>query len=170
MKYDTTVRLSIIFMALFPTLWGIFSFLNNTSGFDGTVQYAVAPMLSMADTYGNPAQTWRAIQSPLAAQIGLIAITIFETLAGLLGLWAMFKMIKNIKGSVSDFQQAKIPLIWSCVIALLVWGVGFAVVAGDYFLAWQSKSGLDTQIGGLIYAVPCFLTRILTVIHREDGL
>ncbi|MDE1306329.1 DUF2165 domain-containing protein [Vibrio aestuarianus] len=169
MRYNTTIRLAIILMALFPTLWGIFSFLNNTSGFQGTVQYAVAPMLAMTDTYGNPAQTWRAIQSPLAAEIGLIAITIFETLAGLLGLWSMIKMFRNIKAPYSEFQQAKVPLILSCLLAILVWGIGFAVIAGDYFLAWQSKTTLDTQIGGLIYAIPCFLTMILAVIHREDA-
>lgn len=169
MQYKTTVRFSIILMALFPTLWGIFSFLNNTSGFEGTVKYAVAPILSMADTYGNPAQTWRAITSPFMAQLGLVLITIFETLAGLLGLWSILNMIKCIKKPYSEFQQAKVPLIMACILAVLVWGVGFSVIAGDYFLAWQSKTTLDTQIGGLIYAIPCFLTMILAVVHREDS-
>ena len=168
MSYQLSVRLSIISMALFPTLWGIFSFMNNTSGFDGTLQYAVAPMLAMTDTYGNPAQTWRAISSPYLAQIALVLITSAETLAGLLGVFSIFKMLKALKQPFANFQKAKVPLIFSCLLAILVWGVGFMVVAGDYFLAWQSKTTLDTQIGGLIYAVPCFLLLIFATTHRED--
>ena len=167
MSYKQTVRLSIILMALFPTLWGLFSFMNNTSGFAGTAQYAVAPLLSMSDTYGNPAQTWRAITSPMAANIFLAIITAVETLAGLLGLWSIFKLLKAFKDTPKAFEDAKSPLVLSCVLAILVWGVGFAVIAGDYFLAWQSKTTLATQIGGLIYAIPCFLTLILAVIHKE---
>ena len=167
MNYKQIIRLAIILMALFPTLWGILAFMNNTSGFTGTAQNAVAPMLSMSDTYGNPAQTWRAITSPMAANIFLAIITVVETLAGLLGLWSIFKLVKAFKGTSKAFDDAKSPLILSCVLAILVWGVGFAVIAGDYFLAWQSKTTLATQIGGLIYAIPCFLTLILAVIHKE---
>ena len=105
MTYNTTVRASIIVMALFPTLWGILALLNNSSGFAKTAQYAVAPMLAMTDTYGNPAQTWRAIHSPFAGEIGLILITLFETLAGLFGLWSIVKMIKTINAPFQDFQQ-----------------------------------------------------------------
>lgn len=169
MTYRTTVRLSIIAMGLFPTLWGLLAFLNNTSGFAKTANYAVAPMLAMTDTYGNPAQTWRAIDATFAGETALIIITLVETLAGLFGFWALITMTKNIHAPFQDFQRAKSPLIISCTLAILVWGIGFAVIAGDYFLAWQSKSSLDTQLGGLIYAIPCFLTLILTIIHKEEN-
>lgn len=166
--YKQTVRFSIIVMALFPTLWGLLSLMNNISGFSKTAQYAVAPMLAMTDTYGNPAQTWRAIEVPFAGEIGLIVITLFETLAGLFGLWSMVTMTRNINAPFQDFQQAKSLLIISCTLAILVWGIGFAVIAGDYFLAWQSSTSLSTQNGGLIYAIPCFLTLILAIVHKEE--
>ncbi len=167
MNYHTMVRLSIVAMALFPTVWGLLSLLNNTSGFGGTVQYAVFPLFSMTDTYGNPAQTWRAIHSMLVAQIGLVLITAIETLAGITGLVAMVKLLRTLCAPYAEFEQAKGWLVLSCTLAILVWGVGFAVIAGDYFLAWQAKTTLATQIGGLIYAIPCFLTLILTVVHKE---
>ncbi|KEY60821.1 DUF2165 family protein [Serratia sp. DD3] len=167
MEFKKVARWSIIAMAMFPTLWGLLALLNNTSGFSGTVQYAVAPMLAMTDTYGNPAQTWRAIDSLLAAQIGLVLITATEALAGILGLLAMVKMVSAINAPYSAFERGKAYLLASCVLAVLVWGVGFAVIAGDYFLAWQSKTTLATQVGGLIYAIPCFLTLILALVHKE---
>ncbi|WP_127960278.1 DUF2165 family protein [Serratia microhaemolytica] len=166
--YKKSQRLAIIAMALFPTLWGLLALLNNTSGFAGTVQYAVQPMLAMTDTYGNPAQTWRAIESLWVAKVALGLITTVETLAGVLGLIALVKLIRTISAPYADFQRAKAWLIISCTLAVLVWGVGFAVIAGDYFLAWQSKQTLATQIGGLIYAIPCFLTLLLAVAHREE--
>ncbi len=168
MNYTKTVRLSLIAMALFPTLWGLFSLLNNTSGFSGTVQFAVQPMLAMTDTYGNPAQTWRAIDSLIVAQIVLGLITMVEGLAGFMGLIALIKMIRALNAPYANFEQAKAWLVASATLAVLVWGIGFAVIAGDFFLAWQSKQTLATQIGGLIYAIPCFLTIIFAVIHKEQ--
>lgn len=167
MAYKTTVRLALIIMGLFPTLWGLLSLLNNISGFSSTVQYAVAPLLSMTDTYGNPAQTWRAIDSIWAAKIALSLITAVETAAGLMGLLAIIKMLQTLQAPYPVFEQAKTYLVIACVLAIGVWGIGFAVIAGDYFLTWQSESGLATQQGGLVYAVPCFLTLILAVVHKE---
>lgn len=166
--YKHTVRLVVLSLALFPTLWGVFSFLNNTSGFDSTVEYAVKPMLAMTDTYGNPAQTWRAVTVDWAASIGLIGITFMETMAGVLGAIGMFKMIMAFKGSYAAFQMGKLFVIGGCTCAILVWGVGFMVIAGDWFLAWQSKSGLNTQLGAMLYVVPCFFTLLTCLVHKED--
>ncbi|WP_035053504.1 DUF2165 family protein [Andreprevotia chitinilytica] len=166
-SYYLTIRLALIVLALFPTLWGLFSFLNNVSGFEGTAKFAVAPMLAMTDTYGNPAQTWRAISAPWAAQVGLVMITATETLAGLLGLWSIIKMARALKAEYPVFASAKIPLILSCVAAVSAWGLGFMVVAGDWFLAWQSKGALATQLGGMIYTLPCFLVLIAAIVHKE---
>lgn len=166
--YTQTLRLVVLALALFPTLWGILSFLNNTSGFDSTVEYGVKPILAMTDTYGNPAQTWRAITVDWAASMVLIGMTILEATAGVLGAIGMFKMIRAFRGSYAGFQIGKLFVIGGCTCAILVWGVGLMVIAGDWFLAWQGKTGLNTQLGAMIYVVPCFLTLITHLIHRED--
>ena len=42
--------------------------------------------------------------------------------------------------------------------------LGFMVVAGDWFLAWEaSKDPLSTQLGAMIYFLPCALALILAV-------
>jgi F0F1-type ATP synthase assembly protein I len=44
------------------------------------------------------------------------------------------------------------------------------VVAGDWFLAWQAKQDpLSTQLGAMIYFLPCALALIVAMIHREDA-
>jgi len=168
MNFNKTIRWSLILMALFPTLLGLLAFLNNTSGFADTVKYAVGPTIAMTDTYGNSAQIWRAMTAPIFAQIALIMITLFETAAGITGAIAIYKMIKTINAPFEAFQKAKAFLVLACTLAILVWGIGFVVIAGEFFLSWQSKTTIQTQLAGLINALPCFLVLLFAVTHKES--
>jgi predicted small integral membrane protein len=163
-------RLSLVVMALFPTLWGLLGDLNNVTDFSGTATNAVGPMIAMTNTYGNPLQTWRAITSPWAAPLALLLITAVETAAGIFGAISIVIMIANLRGSAAAFARGKVWMILSCLSAILVWGVGFMVVAGDWFLAWQAKQDpLSTQLGAMIYLLPCALALIVAMIHREEA-
>lgn len=165
--YNQLLRYTLIALALFPALWGVFSFLNNTSGFDSTLQYAVKPMLSMEDTYNNPAQTWRAIKADWIAFLGLIMITAMETTAGVLGCIAIYKMFMARNESYTKFLVGKMFLIGGCLAAVMVWGIGFMVVAGDWFLSWQSKGGINGQLGAMMYTMPCLVILLIAVVHKE---
>jgi predicted small integral membrane protein len=163
-------RLALIVMALFPALWGLLGDLNNVTDFAGTANNAVKPMISMTNTYGNPSQTWRAITAPWAAPVGLVIIMTVETIAGILGTLSIVVMLANIRGSVTAFARGKGWMILSCLCAILVWGVGFMVVAGDWFLAWEaSKDPLSTQLGAMIYFLPCAIALIVAMIHHEEA-
>ena len=162
-------RFALIVMALFPALWGLLGDLNNATDFTGTANNAVRPMIAMTNTYGNPWQTWRAITAPWAAPVGLVIIMTVETIAGILGALSIILMLANIRGSVSAFARGKGLMILSCLFAILVWGVGFMVVAGDWFLAWEAnKDPLSTQLGAMIYFLPCAIALIVAMIHREE--
>src|SRR5271166_4212407 len=157
-------------MALFPALWGLLGDLNNVTDFSGTSTNAVAPLIAMTNTYGDPWQTWRAITAPWAAPVGLILIMAVETTAGVLGAVSIVVMLANIRGSAADFARGKAWMILACLAAVLIWGVGFMVVAGDWFLAWEaSKDPLSTQLGAMIYFLPCALALIVAMIHHEDA-
>ncbi len=163
-------RLALIVMALFPALWGLLGDLNNASDFRSTATNAVAPLIAMTNTYGDPWQTWRAITAPWAAPVGLILIMAVETTAGVLGAVSIVVMLANIRGSAADFARGKAWMILACLAAVLIWGVGFIVVAGDWFLAWEaSKDPLSTQLGAMIYFLPCALALIVAMIHHEDA-
>jgi predicted small integral membrane protein len=163
-------RFALIVMALFPALWGLLGDLNNATDFSGTANNAVRPMIAMTNTYGNPWQTWRAITAPWAAPVGLVIIMTVETIAGILGTLSIVLMLANIRGSVAAFARGKALMILSCLFAILVWGVGFMVVAGDWFLAWEAnKDPLSTQLGAMIYFLPCAIALIVAMIHREEA-
>ena len=166
----TANRLALIVMALFPALWGLLGGLNNATGFTSTANYAVAPMLAMTNTYGNPWQTWRAITAPWAGSVGLAIIMTIETIAGILGAIGVVVMLVNIRASAAAFARGKVWMILACLAAIAVWGLGFMVGAGDWFLAWQAKQDPSaTQLGAMVYFLPCALGLIVAMIHREDA-
>lgn len=163
-------RLALVVMALFPTLWGFLGLINDATDFNDTVVNAVKPMIEMTNTYGNPLQQVRAITAPWAATAGLIGIMSVETLAGIFGLVGLLMMIRNLGSSTADFARGKAWMMLGCLFAVLVWGVGFMVIAGDYFLSWEAKTmPLSNQLGGMIYFLPNALGLILVALHREDA-
>jgi len=162
-------RLALIVMALFPALWGVLGDLNNATAFSGTADNAVAPLIAMTNTYGNPLQNWRAITAPWAAPVGLGIIMAVETAAGIFGVIAVIVMLVNLRGSGAAFAKGKAWMILACLAAILVWGVGFMVVAGDWFLTWQAKTDPSaTQLGAMVYFLPCALGLIVAMVHQEE--
>jgi predicted small integral membrane protein len=165
----TVARLALVVFCLFPTLWGFLGLLNDVTDFNDTVVNAVKPMIEMTNTYGNPLQTARAITLPGAATVGLVGIIAVETLAGIFGLVGLVLLVLNFFRSSADFARGKAWMMLGCIFAVLIWGIGFMVVAGDYFLSWEAKTmPLSNQLGGMIYFLPNALGLIIAMIHRED--
>lgn len=149
MNEITVSRLGCIVLSLFPALWGLFSLLNNTADFAGTARNAVGPLLAMQDTYQTPGLMWRAISAGWACMLGLAVITALETLAGLFAAAGVALMIGRLKGPYAAFAKGKAWAMLGALCAITVWGVGFMVVAGDWFMAWQAKKDpLAVQLGG----------------------
>ena len=102
-----------------------------------------------------------------AATVGLVCITAIETLAGILGCIGLYKMWQARNKPYKKFIVGKMYMIGGCVAAIMVWGVGFMVIGGDWFLSWQSKAGFNMQLGAMIYVLPCFLALIVAAVHTE---
>ena len=162
-------RLAIVIFALFPTLWGFLGLLNDATDFNDTVVNAVKPMIEMTNTYGNPAQVARAITAPWAAPVATVAIMTAETLAGIFGLVGLVLLLLNFFKDSAAFARGKAWMMLGCLFAVLVWGVGFMVIAGDWFLSWDAKTmPLSNQLGGMIYFLPNALGLIIAMVHREE--
>lgn len=162
-------RLTLVVFALFPALWGFLGLLNDATDFNDTVVNAVKPMIEMTNTYGNPLQTWRAITAPWVAPVATLGIMAVETLAGIFGLIGLVLLVRNFFKDSAHFARAKAWMMLGSLFAVLIWGVGFMVVAGDWFLSWEAKTmPLSNQLGGMIYFLPDALGLILAMAHRED--
>lgn len=162
-------RLALIAFALFPAIWGWLGLINDATDFNDTAQNAVKPMIEMTNTYGNPWQTLRAIKFAWAPDVALVAIMAAETLAGLLATIGLLVMLRHLFGATADFARGKAWMILGAIVAVLVWGVGFMVIAGDWFLAWEASTNpLNTQLGAMVYFLPCALALLAAMFHRED--
>jgi predicted small integral membrane protein len=159
-------RLVPPFLLLFPALWGWLSLMNNVSGFAGTRDFAVGPMLAMTDTYGNPAQTWRAVTAPWAPGLALGLITAAETLAGLLSTLGIVALLRRLGAPAAAYDAAKTLGMLGCMAAIGVWGLGFMVIAGDWFLSWQGEDGIMGQLGGMVYTLPA-MAALLALMRPE---
>ncbi|CAI0967465.1 Predicted small integral membrane protein (DUF2165) [Serratia quinivorans] len=168
MNEITMSRLGCIVLSLFPALWGIFSLLNNTADFSGTAQHAVAPLLGMQDTYQVPGLMWRAISVEWAGQVGLAMITLLESVAGIAAGFGVVLMLKHLGHSYAAFARGKAWAMLGALCAIAVWGLGFMVVAGDWFMAWQAKEHpLAVQLGAMLYMVPNTLALIFLMLQRD---
>ena len=162
-------RLSCIVLSLFPALWGIFSLLNNTADFANTARHAVGPLLTMQNTYQVPGPMWRAITAPWAGMVGLAFITLLESLAGIAATLGIVLMVKHRGHSYATFARGKAWAMLGALCAITVWGIGFMVVAGDWFMAWQAKEDpLAVQLGALLYMVPNTLALMLLMLQRDS--
>ena len=162
-------RLVLIIMSLFSALLCIISLLNNSMDFTGTAKNAIQPLISMKDTYHLPQQIWRAIDAPWAPYLALVLIMTTETLAGLFSFIGLIKMLRHFRAPYHLFAKGKVWVMLGAGCGILLWGIGFIVIAGEWFLSWQaSQNSLNVQLGGMLYAIPCWLIIIVYLVSRED--
>ncbi len=64
------------------------------------------------------------------------------------------------------FNQAKLYVIAACLLAFLVWFVGFMVVAGEWFAMWQSTTWNFQQGAFRFYAT---VLLVLIFVNQPDG-
>lgn len=63
------------------------------------------------------------------------------------------KMLTNFTKGDAEFIQAQAWVRAACVLGILIWGLGFYVFLGDFFLAWQTATLSYLQTAGLNYAL-----------------
>lgn len=160
-------RLSCIILSLFPALWGIFSLLNNIADFANTARHAVGPLLAMQDTYQVPALIWRALSGQWAGMVGYyhrVGIAGWDGCSG--GCCADGETFEPHPYEM--FAKDKAWAMLGALCAIVVWGLGFMVVAGDWFMAWKAKENpLAIQLGALVYMVPNTLVLIVLMQQRD---
>lgn len=80
---------------------------------------------------------WRAIDSPVAANVGYIGLIIVEALAGIVLLIAVIAWIRYLRGTVT-LAAARALATLGLVLVLLVFFTAFITVGGEWFSMWRS--------------------------------
>jgi predicted small integral membrane protein len=149
-SHITILRFIQIGIACIPFFIGLFVFINGVSNFSVDVSSTVVPLITMENFQE---QSWRA----LPASFGPIIYTLVLMSQVLVAIFAMIGVVKlllAIKKDGKDFDHAKIWTYIACGWGIMLWGLIFFEVGGDWFM-----SNIKTfQVGSLSYVLMFYIT------------
>jgi predicted small integral membrane protein len=132
---------------------------NNIVDYGSNFEF-VRHVLSMDTTFPGNALMHRAISNEAVWRLAYALIIATEGLTGLLLAVGALALLARLRAPAEAFHRAKVWAVAGLLIGFGLWFFGFMVVAGEYFLMWQSKTwnGQDAafriateMLGGLIF-------------------
>lgn len=142
-----TIRTVVALLALSTGVQMAFIAFGNITDF-GTNQAFVVHVLAMDTTFESPHTMWRAITSTGVADTAYLAIIAWEIIAAIVLIAAFAAWLR---GRTTGARQLSIIgwLMW-----VLLFGLGFIAVGGEWFEMWQSSkwNGLQPALQNLIIA------------------
>src|SRR5262245_6754133 len=99
----------------------------------GTNYLFVQHVMSMDTTFPGNALMYRSITNPVVWRATYATI-----IAGLLFLLGACRLFQLRNAEAAEFNSGKTYVIAACLLAFLVWFLGFIVAAGEWFAMWQS--------------------------------
>ena len=161
------VRLSKALMVLMIGAYALLVGLDNLIDY-GVNLTGVERVLSMDTILPTSTLTWRAITSPIAQNGAYWLIIASELLIGLLCVSGAVRLWMARRGTAKAFQTAKQLAVAGLVFGFGLWFFGFLVIAGEWFLMWQSKEW-NVQQSAFRVAV-CFALVLIFLNQRDDEL
>jgi len=119
----------------------------------------VRHVLAMDTTFPQSTLRWRAITNVHLADLAYGLIIAWEVLTAFVLLFAAARLLAACLDA-RRFAQAKPVAVLGLTFGLLLYGLGFTVIGGEWFVMWQSTawSGLDgatrfTLLNGLVLLI-----------------
>ncbi|MGW0119893.1 DUF2165 domain-containing protein [Streptomyces sp. NPDC003327] len=109
----------------------------------GTNQQFVQHVLSMDTTFRDPDLMWRAVESRALQNAAYVAVIVWETLTAAVLLAATWLWVTGLRRDA--YERARAASTVGLVMVLLLFGMGFLAIGGEWFAMWQSSdwNGLD---------------------------
>ncbi|MFD0265032.1 DUF2165 domain-containing protein [Streptomyces sp. NPDC127106] len=124
----------------------------------GTNRQFVRHVLAMDTTFEDPDLMWRAIDSPAVHTTVYVLIIGWECAAAGVLLLAVAHWARGLHRR--DCARARALSTVGLVMVVLLFGLGFVAVGGEWFVMWQSAdwNGLDAAHRNLMLAVSALLS------------
>jgi len=132
---------------------------NNVVDYGSNYEF-VRQVLSMKTTFPGNALMHRAIADETVWRLAYAAIIVTEWATGVLLAVGALALLARLRAPAQAFNRAKAWAVAGLVVGFGLWFFGFMVIAGEYFVMWQSKTwnGQDAafriateMLGGLIF-------------------
>ena len=159
------IRLSKILFALSAALFGVLTGVNNI--LDYPVNFAaVQHTLMMDTTYPDHNSMWRAVEAPVLHHLAFSLIIATELAIGALGFWGALELWQA-RRNAALFNKKKTKVVWALTLGVMLWFTGFIVVAGEWFLMWQSQEW-NAQQAAFRFLAPFLLGLIFLAQKDRD--
>lgn len=135
-------------MALYMTLVAF----GNITDF-GTNQQFVQHVLEMDTTFNDDDVMWRAVENDTLQNIGYVGVIVWETLAALVLWYGAWQLFRRLLGG-GDWTRARRLASAGLLMVVLLFGLGFITIGGEWFSMWQSSewNGLEPALQNVILA------------------
>lgn len=118
----------------------------------------VQHVLAMDTIFPDSTLTWRAVTAPWAQALAYWLIIAWELATGLLLALASLRLLVG-RREAARFNAARPLALAGLTLGILLYGLGFIVIGGEWFAMWQSPTwnGQDSAARFLILIGLVFL-------------
>ncbi|MFB7276232.1 DUF2165 domain-containing protein [Streptomyces hydrogenans] len=151
-------------VALYMTLVAF----GNITDF-GTNQQFVQHVLSMDTTFKDPDLMWRAVESRGLQNAAYVAVIVWEALTAAVLLAGTWLWVTGLRRDA--YGRARAASTVGLTMMLLLFGMGFVAIGGEWFVMWQSSdwNGLDAAARNVALAAFTLLVVHLPGLRRPDA-
>ncbi len=111
---------------------------GNTTDYDTNWTF-VQHVLAMDTIFPNSTLRWRAITDPRIAALGYGLIIAWQALTAAILLYAAARMAAS-NSDLERFAATKQIAVLGLTLGVLLYGLGFMVIGGEWFAMWQSQT------------------------------
>lgn len=146
--------------ALFAALVGIDNILDYQINFA-----SVRHVLMMDTVYPDNNSMWRAIEAAWLHHLAYWLIILTELAIAMLGFWGAYELWR-VRHDAVAFNRHKTKSVRALTLGVLLWFTGFIVIAGGWFLMWQSTEWNAQQAAFRISA--SFLLILIFLVQQDQ--
>jgi predicted small integral membrane protein len=124
--------------------------------------------MTMDTTFPGNRLIWRAIYTPEIYHVFYIIIILWETLITLFCFKGVIDLLKARHSSNKDFYNAKKYGIIGLAQGLILWLLGFIIIAGEWFMMWQSLEWNVQEVAFRLFAMTSVIF-VIFIIKEDQG-
>ncbi|MCA6095721.1 DUF2165 domain-containing protein [Streptomyces sp. SCA3-4] len=128
----------------------------------GTNQEFVRHVLAMDTTFEDEDLMWRAVTDPALQDAAYVLIIVWETLAAALLIAATVLWVRGLRRYGPGYGAARRATTLGLLMLMLLFGLGFMAIGGEWFAMWQSAKWNGLQAALRTFTLAGF---VLILIH-----
>jgi predicted small integral membrane protein len=134
-----TLRLSRIALVVAVALFFTLVAFGNITDYGANWQF-VQHVMAMDTTFQDPELMWRAVTDPRLQHAAYGTIITWQALTALVLWLGVARLLRAVTADRAGFAGARGLAVVGLTMGLLLYALGFLVVAGEWFAMWQSRT------------------------------